>query len=75
MTTCSPTRLHIKLTLLCSVSGGEGLAASRLACQCGQSCVVCLLRLKQSRGRFYAEQTHSMSHADSVAAPGNLKSP
>jgi hypothetical protein len=67
--------MHIKLTQLCSVSDGEGLSASRLAGKCGQLSVAGLLRLRQSRGSFYAEQTHGTAHADFVVAPGDLKSP
>jgi hypothetical protein len=75
MNPCSPSWLHIKLTLLCSVSVGEGLAVSRLTGKCGQSSIECLLRLMQSCASIYVEQTHGTVHADFVVSPGNVKSP
>ena len=74
MNSCSPRWIHIKLTLY-SESVGEDLAVSRLAGNCGQSSVECLLRLRQSCTSNYAEQTRGTAHADFVVAPGNLKSP
>ena len=74
MNPCSPNWLHIKLTLY-SESGGEGLAASGLACKCGTPFKGHLHRLKRTSASIYTEQSHSMVHADIVATPGDLKSP
>lgn len=75
MNSCSLHWMHIKLTLLCSVSGGEGLAVSRLACKCGPPFKGHLHRLKRTSASFYTEQSHSTVHADIVATHGDLKSP
>ena len=74
MNPCSPSWLHIKLTLY-SESVGEGLAASRLACKCGPPCKGHLHRLKRACKSLYIEQTHTTARADFVVARGNLKSP
>ena len=74
MNPCSPSWLHIKLTLY-SESVGEGLAASRLACKCGPPCKGQLHRLRRASASFFTERSHSTAHADIMVAPGNLKSP
>ena len=75
MTACSPSCTNIKLTLLFSVSVGEGWAASHSACKYVPPCMVHLPHLSRACPSFYAKKTHSTAHSDFVAAPGKLKSP
>lgn len=74
MNPCSPSWLHIKLTLY-SESVGEGLAVSRLAGKCGPPWKGHLRHWKRTSASIYTEQSHRTVQADFVVAPGNLKSP